>query len=62
MQVVRYTKALYVKEGVSAVLVPVNHPSPLVTNGSECTTSIVKFYDPAHGLIVTRNTVYLPLQ
>lgn len=61
MKIVHYTHVNHPPEvGLSAVLYPVDHPSPYVPNsGMPIYTSPVVALDVSTGIIVTRNTVYV---
>ena len=45
--------------GDAALLQPIDHPSPSVTNGGWVTTSPVVKYDKLSGRLETANTIYV---
>lgn len=59
-KVVYYSRLDYIQVGESADVVPVDHTSPLVSNGRVAWTTTVESYDPATGVFETRNTIYKP--
>jgi hypothetical protein len=60
--VVRYDTFLPFKivAGESALVFPVDHPSPLVSNGKFITTSRVMYHNKTTGVFETQNTRYIP--
>ena len=51
----------YVVVGQSAVVRPVDHPSPLVSNKTYVKTSPVVMVDYDSGVFETKNTRYVPV-
>lgn len=51
----------YIKVGQSALVVPVDHPSPNVSNEDIVHTSTVISYDEQTGEFETKNTIYKPI-
>ena len=49
-----------VRVGDRAFVVPVDHTSPYVSNGTWATTTPVVSFDPATGVFETANTIYVP--
>ncbi|MBC8737101.1 hypothetical protein F6X40_09800 [Paraburkholderia sp. UCT31] len=58
--VVNYVSLLHCKVGQSAVVLPVDHQSPLVSNTKYVRTSVVLAYDTVTGEFETCNTRYQP--
>jgi hypothetical protein len=46
---------------VRALLIPLDHESPLVMNDAETITSAVQNWDQGTGRIETQNSIYLPV-
>ena len=59
-KVVHYTSPLRIAIGASAIVKPVDHPSPLVSNSTHVFTSRVLAYDSQSGIFITENTIYVP--
>jgi hypothetical protein len=59
--IVSYTELYFCEEGSSAIVKPVDHPSPLVTNRKPVLTSPVIQYDRTTGEFETFNTIYRPV-
>ena len=62
MQIVRYipSQSLIPILGFSWFVFPINHPSTLVSNQRLAKTSEVVALDRKSGIVVTKNTVYIP--
>lgn len=58
---VRYSQLGACMVGSSALLLPVDHPGPHVSNTKFVTTSTVLSFDPETGIIETLNTRYVPV-
>lgn len=58
--VVNYKDLHFCAVGASALVVPVNHPSELVSNTGPVRTSTVQSYDADTGVFETLNTRYQP--
>lgn len=59
---VSYKELVFCKVGCSALLFPVDHPGPHVSNTKYTRTSVVQSYDPATGVIETMNSIYRPME
>lgn len=59
--IVHYSELHYCKVGLFALVEPVDHPSPVVSNSRVVRTSAVKSYDKSTGEFETRNTKYKPI-
>lgn len=59
-KVVHYTPSelQLISKGVPALVFPVDHPSPLVSNTKMVKTSLVHSYNPTTGEFETLNTIY----
>lgn len=56
---VSYTSIIYLRKGDSAIVTPVDHPSPLVSNQKAAWTSPVLAINQ-DGSFETENTLYIP--
>ncbi len=54
-------KGTFIKKGMGAMVYPVDHTSPHVSNSSFCHTSKVIRYDEDTGEFETQNSIYKPL-
>lgn len=63
MKIVHYQKAMGLQFTVhgSAMVYPIDHTSPLVSNTTVAMTSKVQAHDEASGVFVTLNSLYIPV-
>jgi hypothetical protein len=56
------SKGFNIELGKPALIWPINHPSPLVSNRDVAITSKVTAYNADTGVFETENTIYEPVQ
>lgn len=60
-KVVHYDRPIKIEIGSSAIVHPLDHTSPLVSNETLVYTSKVLAYDTITGIFITANSIYVPM-